>query len=582
MVRTCCVVFCNVRSHDRQGNKLENGLSFHSFPAWKQNEGAHVSDVTKRRRLAWIAAVGRADIQFSAIPRYLLVCSRHFHSGKPAYEMDETNPDWVPTLRMGHSEIPASSLDRHRRRMQRKQQRAAVGGKYKPPTSKIEKILSLSGFGNEAAESEGKACAQELPEMDTIEDQHHNHHVMEAVGKSCVGQVEAEVVAATQHCLGYDRPPPKKRRKLTQTTESQTASSNTNKDTESLPDCAVAPSVILDQASISKQPPELHVHSVHTQWEDPSQQDHQYCNRSTRKEVQDKMTQCDEVAYFILQNDADALLYTGIALETFNILVSTLEGCDDNEFTMPVRDQVLMTLMKLKSNRVIGDLSRQFRISQSMASKIILHWLDKLEEVFRPLIPWLPKETIKATMPAAFKKTFPNTTCIVDCSETFLQKPRNLDSRRRSYSHYYSSNTVKYLVAVAPSGLIMFVSAAYGSQCSEKFITMDSGMLTYLKPGDEVMTGGDLTLKDLLFEREVGLVIPSFTKKRGQLTKEQVTDTRRIANVRIHVERAIRRLKVYKILSQIVPISMAPKIGKILRICAALVNLREDIIRDTE
>uniref|UniRef100_A0A3Q4M4T0 Uncharacterized LOC102788550 n=1 Tax=Neolamprologus brichardi TaxID=32507 RepID=A0A3Q4M4T0_NEOBR len=442
-------------------------------------------------------------------------------------------------------------------------------------------LLYLTGFGNEEAESEGKACAQELPEMDTTEDQHHNHHVMEAVGKSCVGQVEAEVVAATQHCLGYDRPPPKKR-KLTQTTVSQTASSNTNKDTESLPDCAVAPSVILDQASISKQPPEPHVHSVHTQWEDPSQQDHQYCSRSPRKEVQDQMTQCDEVAYFILQNDADALLYTGIPLETFNTLVSTLEGCDDNEFTMPVRDQVLMTLMKLKSNRVIGDLSRQFRISQSMASKIILHWLDKLEEVFRPLIPWLPRETIQATMPAAFKKTFPNTTCIIDCSETILQKPRNLGSRRRSYSHYYSRNTVKYLVAVAPSGLIMFVSAAYGSQCSDKFITMDSGMLTYLKPGDEVMTGGDLTLKDLLFEREVGLVIPSFTKKHGQLTKEQVTDTRRIANVRIHVERAIRRLKVYKILSQIVPISMAPKIDKILRICAALVNLREDLIRDTE
>uniref|UniRef100_A0AAZ1X4S5 THAP-type domain-containing protein n=1 Tax=Oreochromis aureus TaxID=47969 RepID=A0AAZ1X4S5_OREAU len=356
--------------------------------------------------------------------------------------------------------------------------------------------------------------------------------------------------------LGYDRPPPKKRRKLTRTTLSVTASS---------------------QASISTQPPEPHLHSVHTQWEDPSQQDHQYCDRSRRKDVQDKMTQCDEVAYFILQNDADALLYTGIALETFNTLVSTLEGYDNNEFTVPVRDQVLMTLMKLKSNRVIGDLSRQFHISQIMASKIISHWLDKLEEVLRPLIPWLPKETIQATMPEAFKKNFPNATCIIDCSET-----RNLGSRGESYSHYYSHNTVKYLVAVAPCGLIMFVSAAYGGRCSDKFITMDSGILTYLKPGDEVMADRGFTIKDLLFERKVRLVIPAFTKKRRQLTEEQVTYTRRIANVRIHVERAIRRLKVYKILSQIVPISMAPKVDKILRICAALVNLREDLIRDTQ
>lgn len=347
-------------------------------------------------------------------------------------------------------------------------------------------------------------------------------------------------------------------------------------------DSTVLRSVELDQASISTQPPEPHLHSVHTQWEDPSQQDHQYCNRSRRKDVQDKMTQCDEVAYFILQNDADALLYTGIALETFNTLVSTLEGYDNNEFTMPVRDQVLMTLMKLKSNRVIGDLSRQFHISQSMASKIISHWLDKLEEVLRPLIPWLPKETIQATMPEAFKKNFPNSTCIIDCSETLLQKPRNLGSRGESYSHYYSHNTVKYLVAVAPCGLIMFVSAAYGGRCSDKFITMDSGILTYLKPGDEVMADRGFTIKDLLFERKVRLVIPAFTKKRRPLTEEQVTYTRRIANVRIHVERAIRRLKVYKILSQIVPISMAPKVDKILRICAALVNLREDLIRDTQ
>lgn len=55
--------------------------------------------------------------------------------------------------------------------------------------------------------------------------------------------------------------------------------------------------------------------------------------------------------------------------------------------------------------------------------------------------------------------------------------------------------------------------------------------------------------------------------------------TRRIAHLRIHVERAIRRLKVNKI-SQVVPISMTPKIDKILRICAALTNLREDLICD--
>uniref|UniRef100_A0A3Q4HKB2 THAP-type domain-containing protein n=1 Tax=Neolamprologus brichardi TaxID=32507 RepID=A0A3Q4HKB2_NEOBR len=129
MVRTCCVIGCNVSSRDRQRNKSESGLSFHSFPTWKQHEGVHVADVTKRRRLAWKAAVRRPDMKFSSISKHLLVCSRHFQSGKPAYVMDETNPDWVPTQHMGHSEILTSNSDRHRRRTQREQQRAPVGGK---------------------------------------------------------------------------------------------------------------------------------------------------------------------------------------------------------------------------------------------------------------------------------------------------------------------------------------------------------------------------------------------------------------------------------------------------------------------
>uniref|UniRef100_A0AAZ1Y582 THAP domain-containing protein 1 n=1 Tax=Oreochromis aureus TaxID=47969 RepID=A0AAZ1Y582_OREAU len=91
MVRACCAVGCNVRSHGRQGNKVENGLSFHSFPTWTQHEAAHVSDVTKRRRLVWIAAVRRADIQFSSISKYVLVCSRHFHSSKKKTLVESRN-----------------------------------------------------------------------------------------------------------------------------------------------------------------------------------------------------------------------------------------------------------------------------------------------------------------------------------------------------------------------------------------------------------------------------------------------------------------------------------------------------------
>jgi hypothetical protein len=59
----------------------------------------------------------------------------------------------------------------------------------------------------------------------------------------------------------------------------------------------------------------------------------------------------------------------------------------------------------------------------------------------------------------------------------------------------------------------------------------------------------------------VKLIIPAFTKNKPQLSAEDVTLTRRIARVRIHVERAIRRLKVFKILSGTVPVAYISKDG---------------------
>uniref|UniRef100_A0A668AX52 Zgc:113019 n=1 Tax=Myripristis murdjan TaxID=586833 RepID=A0A668AX52_9TELE len=117
MGRTCCVI------------GLENELSFYSFPAWRHNQGSVVSEVTKRRRMAWISAIRRTDINFSHVPRSLKVCSRHFHSGKPAYEMNEAHPDWAPTLHLGHSEVTATAtaLDRHARRQQRQHRKKSKG-----------------------------------------------------------------------------------------------------------------------------------------------------------------------------------------------------------------------------------------------------------------------------------------------------------------------------------------------------------------------------------------------------------------------------------------------------------------------
>ncbi|CAC5380854.1 unnamed protein product [Mytilus coruscus] len=208
--------------------------------------------------------------------------------------------------------------------------------------------------------------------------------------------------------------------------------------------------------------------------------------------------------------------------------------------------------------------------SSAMSAKITL--AEKLKD----LVAWLPRETIRACCPESFRENYPRTTVIIDCAQTFIQRPTNLKTRSETFSNYKSHNTAKYLVGISPHGQIMFISKAFGGRASDKFIVEKSGFLNYLLPGDEVMADRGFTIENFLFPRRVELNIPAFTKCKPQLSNEDVTTTRRIAHVRIHVERAIRRLKVFKVLSGTVPVSSLKNFDDILIVCSALVNLRSD------
>ncbi|CAI5654256.1 unnamed protein product [Oreochromis niloticus] len=66
--------------------------------------------------MAWIAAIGRPNITFQNTPPHMLVCSKHFHKGKPAYKMMESDPDWAPSINLGRTELKvgrASSKQPH-------------------------------------------------------------------------------------------------------------------------------------------------------------------------------------------------------------------------------------------------------------------------------------------------------------------------------------------------------------------------------------------------------------------------------------------------------------------------------------
>ena len=68
----------------------------------------------------------------------------------------------------------------------------------------------------------------------------------------------------------------------------------------------------------------------------------------------------------------------------------------------------------------------------------------------------------------------------------------------------------------------------------------------------------------------VTLNIPPFLDGKPQLSVEEENLTRKIASVRVHVERAIARIKNCRILNQVIPISLSDDLDNIWTICSYL------------
>ena len=98
---------------------------------------------------------------------------------------------------------------------------------------------------------------------------------------------------------------------------------------------------------------------------------------------------------------------------------------------------------------------------------------------------------------------------------------------------------------------------------------------------------GDPVLADrgFLNRRGVGLTgclrlaIPSFTKGKKQLSMRQVEMSRRLARVRIHVERMMERIKNFKLLAGILPLSLVPHADNIVMTTAAISNLQPKLVK---
>ena len=266
----------------------------------------------------------------------------------------------------------------------------------------------------------------------------------------------------------------------------------------------------------------------------------------------------------------------------------------DDDVTQPTRthrlsveDEFLLTMIKLKLGLFNKDLATRFNISLSTVTKIFKTWINTIYLRLGSMKLFPHRDVITQNMTKDFQKQYPCTMLIIDCTELKIEMPSSLIRKSQTYSDDKSSNTYKGLIGVDSRGGIMFISHLYTGGISDKEICQRSGLYDLLrkkigtgelKAGDAIMADKGFTISKELEEIGLRLNIPPFLGKRKQMGASDVKETQLIVHHRIHVERAIGKVKGFHIVDRKFRIKQAGIVNQIWTDCCLLANFQDPLI----
>lgn len=262
--------------------------------------------------------------------------------------------------------------------------------------------------------------------------------------------------------------------------------------------------------------------------------------------------------------------------------IDTVSGIEKKRLrprALPPIEELFMTLIRLRLGLLEQDLAYRFNMSQSTVSRIVCTWINFQYLKLKELPLWPPREIIRSNMPAQFKSAYPNTRVVLDATEVYIEQPHLPELQQMTFSNYKNHNTFKGLVGISPDGVVTFVSPLFSGSISDKSLTRKSGVLDLLEEGDSVMADRGFDIEEDLLLIGVKLNIPPFLRGKSQLSEEELVQTRRIASLRIHVERAMERIKNFHIFDKCIPVSLTDIADRIFIVCCVLTNFQQPLVK---
>ena len=205
------------------------------------------------------------------------------------------------------------------------------------------------------------------------------------------------------------------------------------------------------------------------------------------------------------ENLSEFKSYTGITVKVFDYLFDYLQVEKDTEAVKKTkkgrhrllcyRDQLIMTLIKLRFNTQFENLADQVGCSKATVHDIFRRWINLMYVKFKFLIKWSDHDASKQTLSNVFRQYFSKLRAITDCTEIFIDCAKIYKARTQVHSNYKKHSTVNVLITFTPLGSISFISKAWDDRVSDIDIVKNSGLINpNLHHGDQILADRGFTL----------------------------------------------------------------------------------------
>ncbi|XP_071959160.1 uncharacterized protein [Antedon mediterranea] len=280
-----------------------------------------------------------------------------------------------------------------------------------------------------------------------------------------------------------------------------------------------------------------------------------------------------------------------VGLENTEDETDSLDDTRQKSRKMTVWNELLLTLMKLRTGCSNIDLAVRFNIAEGTVSNKVITHVNLLYTTLGSLKIWPHRDIILKHAPTKFFKKYPNTVIIIDATELFIQIPSSLQKQSESYSQYKHHTTMKGLLGVDPKGGVIFVSQLFEGSISDKELVNRSGFLNVLKAkincgeihkGDIVMADRGFLIEDELRAMGLKLNSPPFLREKGNFNVHDVIKIQTVAKHRIHIERAIGKIKTFMIFKSTLPVAMFGTLNQVWTVVCLLSNFQNPILTNED